>query len=319
LRYLKIIIFLTFIFFILEENVYSCGPEIKREPIEVITIFCPENFVPLIKELRSIFEKKYPRHTIYAPEASDLENIYEILHFRKIPDVLILSDDSLIDKFLSSYIDWYIVFAYDRIVLAFKENSKYSAMINEKNWYKIIAQKDVRLGRMSEKNSPLGYRTLMILDLADDFYPQFNSLYKNFLPQNIFSTEKELNFLLLAGDLDYVFDYLSSAKKYKFRYITLPAQIDLSSDEFKENYARTEISLGEKILKGTPIHYIITIPNNVMYPERGLKFLKIMFGKQGKEILKKYKIQIIKPYLQVINKTSILKDIEEILKGVENE
>ena len=44
-----------------------------------------------------------------------------------------------------------------------------------------------------------------------------------------------------------------------------------------------------------------------------------MFSKEGKEILKKYKIQTIKPYLEVINKTSILKDIEEILKGVENE
>ena len=317
MRYLKIIVSLVFIFFILKGDVYSCGPEIKREPIEVITIFCPENFAPLIKELRSIFEKKYPRHTIYAPEASDLENIYDILHFKKIPDVLILSDDSLIDKFLSSYIDWYIVFACDKIVLAFKENSKYSAVINEKNWYKIISQKDVRLGRMSEKNSSLGYRTLMVLDLACKFYPQFNNL--NFLPQNIFSTEKELNFLLLAGDLDYIFDYLSSAKKYKFRYITLPAQIDLSSCKFKENYAQAKLNLGGRILKGAPIHYIITIPNSVMYPERGLKFLKIMFSKEGKEMLKKYKIQIIKPYLEVINKTSILKDIEEILKGVENE
>lgn len=287
------LILLFFLFFLLTENVYSCGPEtIEREPIEEISIFCPENLTSLIKEMRGIFEKNYPGHTIYAAEASDLENIYDILHFNKTPDVLILSDDSLVEKFLSSYVGWYIIFAYDRVILAFSEESKYSSKIGENNWYKIIAQKDVILARMNEKMSPLGYRTIMVLNLAQDYYQQdFNDLFQNFSPQNIFSTQKELNLLLLSADLDYTFNYLSSAEKYKFRYITFPAQIDLS------------------------FRYIITIPNNVAYPERGMKFLKVMFSRQGQEILKRFKVQVMKPSLIIINKSSkIPEGIEKFLE-----
>lgn len=321
MKFLKIFIYFLIIFFIFGDNLYSCGPEINREPIEEITIFCPENMVSSIMKMRPVFEKNFPGHTIYAPESSDLENIYDIIHFNKTPDILILSDESLLEKFLFSYIDWYIIFASDRIVLAFTENSKYSSKIDENNWYKIIARGDVKPARMNERISTLGYRTLMALNLAENYYRQdFDNLYRNFLHQNVFSSEKELNFLLLANDLDYIFDYLSAAKRYKFRYITLPAQIDLSSKEFKEDYAQAEITLGDNILTGRPIRYLITIPNNVTYPQRGLKFLRVMFGKQGKEILKNHKIQIAGPYLQIINKTSgVLEDVEEILRGAKNE
>ena len=321
MRAVKIIISFLFIFFIFGENLYSCGLKRERECIEGITIFCPENFVSIIRELRPVFKRVYPGYTIYAPEASDLENIYDITHFKKNPDVLILSDDSLIRGFLSAYIDWYIIFAGDRIVLAFTEDSRYSSLVDENNWYEIVSKSGVRLARANERISTLGYRTSMVLDLAKDYYQEdLNKLYKNFLPQNIFSSEKELNFLLLTGDLDYIFSYLSTAKKCKFRYIILPDQIDLGSEEFEEDYAQAEITIGKNILRGSPSRYVITIPNNVTSPERGLKFLTTIFGREGREILKNHGFQVTERHLQIINSSSdLLESVKKILGETKDE
>lgn len=307
--------FLIFHFAFYEYS-YACGEDIKREAVEETTIFCPESIAAALKEMRGIFEENNPGHTSYVVEASDLENIYDMCHFKKTPDVVVFSDESLIEKDVSAFIDWYICFASDRIVLAFTNKSKYNSEINEHNWYNIISKKDVIAARANEKISSLGYRTLMMLDLAENYYHQdFSNIHRNFSSQNIFSTEKELTFLLLSADLDYVFTYLSSALQYDLKYIALPDEIDLGCQEFKNNYSLSQVIRGNEVFTGCPIHYVISVPNSVKYPERGSKFLKTMFSKEGIAILQKHKIRLIEQVFHKRNESlKSPEGIEDILK-----
>jgi molybdate/tungstate transport system substrate-binding protein len=240
------------------------------------------------------------------------------VHLKDIPDVLILSDEALVDMFLSEAISWYVRFAYDSIVLAFTDKSPHASLISKDNWAGVIEGKDVRLARMDEKISALGYRTLIFLELAEKYYHRdFSGVRNNFLPANIFSSEKELHFLLLANDLDYIFDYLSNARRYKLNYISFPSEINLSDDSFRANYAKSKVIVSKQEFNGAPIRYIVTIPNDAKHHKGGQKFLETFFSKDGMAILKKYNFSLMQPFLVDIGNTN--NEVEWMNKVLEEE
>lgn len=304
--------------YIIEQPVLPCS-ESDREGqavSEPVLVFAPENIAPAIREMESLFKAKEPGHTVDVRSASDKEHIYDIAQLQKKPAVLILSDEQLIEKFLGNYINWYVKFAYDKIVLGYTPKSRAAGLINEKNWQEILGRQNIRLGRMDEKISTLGYRTLIFLGLAKDYYQSdFEKIGNNFSADNIFSSEKELHFLLLANDIDYIFDYLSSVLQYKLSYITFPPEIDFGSQEFKEKYRQAGITIGDRTLNGNLIEYIITVPECAEHHKGGMKFLKVFFSAEGRAILKKYNLSVNLPsFINLKGSRQELEEIETILR-----
>lgn len=205
------------------------------------------------------------------------------------------ADFTVIDALLiPEHASWNVLFACNAMVIAYTEGSRYAGEINGENWYRILLREDVEFGHSDPNADPNGYRTLMVWQLAEEYYQEpdlFHRLDRASPPENIRSKETDLIALLETGDMDYAFNYLSVAMQHDLEYVSLPEAINLSSKEFAEQYGEAEVELsgkepGETILRrAKPIIYGATIPKNAPRPDLAVAFLDFMFGVEGKQIL----------------------------------
>ncbi|GAI44042.1 unnamed protein product, partial [marine sediment metagenome] len=140
---------------------------------------------------------------------------------------------------------------------------------------------------------PCGYRTLMVWQLAEDFYNTPGLYGKLYGAEGDIVRPKSVDLIALleSGDLDYAFEYSSVAAQHKLNFVDLPPQIDLSSEEFKDYYARAEVKVagdkpGEFLTKrGKPIVYGVTIPKNFPRQEIAIAWIVFLLSPEGRAIM----------------------------------
>ena len=151
-----------------------------------------------------------------------------------------------------------------------RTKSKHANDISAENWTKILSGTDVEIGRTDPNLAPVGYRTLLLFDLAERHY-KTPGLAKTLLAhapeRNIRPNAAELAALLAAGELDFIYDYQSVAESNGFKFIQLPSQIDLGDPKQAANYATASVQVRgaapgtTATFKGQPILYGATIPS----------------------------------------------------------
>jgi molybdate/tungstate transport system substrate-binding protein len=179
------------------------------------------------------------------------------------PDIIASADYKLIPDRMydGGYADWYIAFARNTMVLCYSDNATGSADIVSENrtWYDVLRNDPVKYGHADPDQDPCGYRTLLVIQLAQQYYfddaASFNltpdddadGLYDVLIPgsehergrtggtsENRTSTEvvaaKSVDLInaLESGDLDYAFEYRSVAVQHNLNYIDLSDYINLS-------------------------------------------------------------------------------------------
>ena len=82
-----------------------------------------------------------------------------------------------------SYADYYIRFATNTLVLAYTNSSKHASEINSINWYSILSSSNVKLGLVNPELDAIGYRTLMAIQLSQDYYGA-KGLFLNLITDN---------------------------------------------------------------------------------------------------------------------------------------
>jgi molybdate/tungstate transport system substrate-binding protein len=220
-----------------------------------------------------------------------------------------------------SFADWYISFATNKLGIAFTDSSLYASSITTDNWYEIISRPDVRIGLANPTIDALGYRALIVIQLAEDYYDDdtiFEKLISdNFaagieviktngvslikVPELLKPTQNriflrsysiQLLALLESGEVDYAFEYESVAKQRGLRFLELPQAIDLSSWNYTDQYEQVRVELEFQRFvevvpefEGTPIIYGITIPGNAPHQQEAIKFLEYLIGPEGQRIL----------------------------------
>ena len=180
-----------------------------------------------------------------------------------LADLLMVADCSLIPTMMYStpiegedinYTDWYIRFAGNEMVLAYTGQSMYHEELNASNWHTILMSPEVKLGFPNPLIDALGYRSLMIVQLAEDYFNEstmfetvvsdnFKNPYKTvdtgdrvviFVPETVEPVNDKVSFrassvqlvpLLESGGVDYCFLYLSNAKQYGLNYLELPPDL----------------------------------------------------------------------------------------------
>lgn len=269
-------------------------------PDELIIFYAGSLAYP-IADLTQEFNKLYPGVKISSEASASRAAARKVSELARKADIIILADCRIIEDLLMPvFADWYINFARNKLVITFTERSKYGNEINAKNWYKILSRKDVRFGRADPDLAPAGYRTLMLWQLADLYYQEkingrsiYDTLYENCPANNVRPMEMELLPLLQSLDLDYAFEYLSSAIQHNLKYIPLPDEIDLSNPEFDYYYRQVKVMVsGRKpgeysAIYGAPIVYALAIPKDAPHPEIALEFLRFLFSKSGQQIMEK--------------------------------
>ncbi len=264
---------------------------------EKITIFHAGSLSVPFKLWTKAYNKLYPNVTFYLEPSGSLRAIRKITELGKPADILASADSKMIRKMMfPNFATWYVEFATNQMVIAYRSDSPYADKITSHNWYKILTKKDVVYGHSDPNLDPCGYRTLIVWKLAEIYYDKpgiYKELVKHCPPKNIRPKAVDLIALLESKNMDYIFEYKSVAIQHHLKYLILPKEIDLSDPKFEDFYKKSCVEVignkpGTKItIYGEPITYGLTIPKCAKNKNGAEKFLNFILSSEGRKILKK--------------------------------
>jgi molybdate/tungstate transport system substrate-binding protein len=215
----------------------------------------------------------------------------KITDVKKPCDIMASADYTVIDKLLiPTYADWNIRFATNQLVLCYTDKSAYADKITKKNWYEILQKKDVVWGHSDPNLDPCGYRSLMVMQLAEKYYKKpglYDKLLANRPEENIRPKSVELISLLQTGNMDYAWEYLSVAVQHDLRYIVLPDEINLGNYRYDDFYSQAVVQVTGKEpgtfmeMRGGSVTYGITLIKDAPNREAAIAFLQYMLEPQG--------------------------------------
>ncbi|MEA1926606.1 MAG: tungstate ABC transporter substrate-binding protein WtpA, partial [Candidatus Auribacterota bacterium] len=237
------------------------------------------------------FEKMYPDINIEREAAGSRTCARKIVDLKKPCDIMASADYRVIDNLLiPKYADWNIRFATNRMVLAYTDRSEFAGKITGKNWFTILARKGVVWGHADPNLDPCGYRSLMVLQLAEIYYRQpglYQKLIRNRPKGNIRPKSVELISLLQTGNMDYAWEYRSVAIQHGLKYLELPLQINLGAPGLDNFYRQARVKIsgkrpGESIeLRGQSITYGVTLLPRAPDPGAAELFLSYLLSPGG--------------------------------------
>ena len=227
--------------------------------------------------------------------AGSVETARKLTELHRIPDFVGSADYQVFPKYLMpAQTSWYARFARNRMVLMYTPKSKFASTIDSTNWHKILETKGVQTGRADPALDPNGYRSLIVMKLAEQYYEQpglAERLASNSSAHVLRPKEVDLMGLLQAGEVDYAWSYESVAQAAKLPYVTLPRAIDLSDPTAFAQYERAAVRVPGKSrtdsveMKGEPIIYGFTVPRNAPHKSLGVKFAAFLISDAGRRIL----------------------------------
>jgi molybdate/tungstate transport system substrate-binding protein len=242
------------------------------------------------------FKKENPGVEVLKEIAGSRECARKISELKKPCDVFASADYMVIDQLLiPDFADWNLKFATNEMAIVYTEKSRRAKEISQKNWFDILLDKSINIGRADPNADPCGYRTIQTLKLAEIFYNKKDLAAKltNKNTEYIRPKEVDLLALLEAGEIDYIFLYRSVAEQHGLKFLALPDKINLKKAELEDYYKQVSVELngkkpGEKISQtGASMVYGVTIPNNSPNTELAKKFiLYLMNEKKGLRIMK---------------------------------
>ena len=290
---------------------------INTEPPEkeeiVLKVFHAGSLTGPLEKVEARFEADYPNVDVQLEPAGSVQCVQKVTEVGELADVVASADYSLIpNMMMPDYTDWYIVFAKNEMTLAYSETSRYADEINEENWYEILHRPDVKWGFSNPNLDPCGYRTPMVIQLAEAEYGDdalFESLVSDYCSITVSEvdgvyiidssmealapdTDKisirdksvELISLVESGGLDYAFEYSSVAKQHGMMYLDLPESIDLSELAYADAYSTVKVEKISGTSTGKPIVYGVTVPSNALHPEYGALFIQYMIDDTGDSV-----------------------------------
>ena len=303
------------------------APEVETRTVRVL---CAGSLLYPMERVVEAFEEEHPEIDVELEGHGSIQVIRHPTELDDQADLLMVADYSLIPVMMynktvpgtdEKFADWYVRFSGNSVVLAYTGSSLYSDEIGEDNWFEILARPDVKIGIPNPIIDALGYRSLMILQLAEEHYgegrifedvlgshfdPEFESVAVGnrtviFVPEvekpvggkiSVRASSIQIIPLLESGAIDYSFLYLSNARQYGIEYLELPDEIDLGLDEDESSYAGVQVRFQHARFSsigldrwGKPIHYGLTIPKNAANPEDAELLVEYLLAGRGREIL----------------------------------
>lgn len=276
----------------------ACSPP-PRGVTGELTVFNAGSLAYPFRELLAAFAREHPGIEPRQESSGSLEAARKLTELGKIPDVLAVADYGVIAKLLMpGFTTWYVTFASNAMVLAYSDRSAGAEEINGENWWRILLRPGIRWGSSNPALDPNGYRSLMVLQLAERHYGEpglARRLTGAMDPRFVRPNEAQLLGLVQAGELDYAWSYRSLAETAGLRWVELPRAIDLSDAARAEEYAMATVRLpgrrraaGDSVeFRGEPIVYALTIPREAPHPESARAFARFVLSPAGREILAK--------------------------------
>ncbi len=258
---------------------------------------------PLRAAMDTFAARSGGRMVVQEEHGASLELARRITELGRVPDVIALADHEVFAELLMPReLSWYATFARNRMVIAYTDRSRHAADAASTDWRALILRNDVLVGRTDPVLAPAGYRALLVYALAESFYrePGLASRLAARTPsRQLRGNAAELAGLLSAGELDYIVEYESLARAQNFRFIALPAEIDLSDAAHAARYRSASVRVAgaggkDSVTRvGAPILYGIGVPRRAPHPDVGLRFVAFLLSPSGRAILRSASIDAV--------------------------
>ncbi len=261
-----------------------------------LSIFHAGSLTVPFAAIEKIFEAKYPDVDVQREAGGSTKMARLISEVGKPADIMASADYKVIDNnLIPDFSTWNIRFATNQLVLCYTEQSKYADQISKDNWYQILQKKDVAWGHSDPNLDPCGYRSIMVLQLAEKFYNTpglYQKLLDNRPLKNVRPKSVELVNLLKTGNMDYAWEYLSVAIQHELKFVTLNDQINLGNYKYDDYYKQAIVDVSGKkpgtwiTKKGQSCTYGITMLKDAPNPEAAKAFLSFLLSSEhGLKIL----------------------------------
>ncbi len=257
----------------------------------IVTIFHAGSLAVPLEAIEKEFEKMYPDVDIQREGAGSQACARKITDLGKPCDIMASADYKVIDKLLiPDYADWNVRFATNQLVLCYTGDSADADKVNADNWYEILQKDGIIWGHSDPNLDPCGYRSLMVLQLAEKYYG-IDGLYDDCIAnrpeENIRPKSVELISLLQSGNMDYAWEYLSVAVQHNLKYIILPDEINLGNYQFDDTYETAVVEVSGKEpgstmeIVGQSVTYGVTMIKDAPNRDAAVAFLDFMLSKDG--------------------------------------
>lgn len=284
----------NYIFLILCILVFaSCN---QKKQSETINIYHAGSLSAPFKAISEAFLSENPNFNIKIEVGGSLANARKVTEAKGDCDIFASADYKIVDNLLiPEYTNHNILFARNEMVIVKAPNARYKNEINSENWIEILLKEDVKFGRSDPNSDPCGYRSEILIDLA-----QIMQTDKNFKNQmlnkdknNIRPKEVDLIALLQTNSIDYAFLYLSVAKQHKLEFVELNDSINLGNLELEDFYKQGKTEIADKtpnskqIIIGEPIVYSVSLMHRAKENEAAIKFLDFLLDEdKGLKIMR---------------------------------
>lgn len=262
---------------------------------ETLTVFAAGTLGKTFTTLARGFEKLHPGVTVQPQFGGSVKMVKQVTVLHQPADVVAVADYSVIPKYMfkgdegnKPTADWSIGFLGNAITFIYTPKSKGAKEINADNWWKILSEPGVQIGRSNPNTDPSGYQTLQMLDLAGRYYKQPDleaKVLANSPESNMRDTETDLISALQLGQIDYLAIYRSDAVQHHMESIDLPPQINLSDPKYDADYAKASAKTKNGELSGRPIIYAVTIPTTAPHPKLAQEFIAYLLGPAGQNVI----------------------------------
>lgn len=282
-------------------------------------------------QLEAEFEAAHPDIDVNMEGHGSIQAVRIVSDLHEQADLVVTADYQLLPMLLYQtddpdsarpYADWSVIFATNRMALAYSPDSAFADEVSVSNWFEVINREAVRLGISDPRLDANGYRALMTIRLAEDLYERpelFATTFGGVFRVPVRSTQTadgtlitvpevletksgshvvlrpysvNLLPLLKSGDIDYAFEYESVIKQHGLQYVSLPPEIALDDPIKAETYGSVTVKLDfqrfasvEPVFAGEPIRYGATIPSNARHPEAAALLLAFLLGPEGQRIM----------------------------------
>jgi molybdate/tungstate transport system substrate-binding protein len=261
------------------------------EPQGKLIIFHAGSLTVPFAKMEKIFEATYPKVDVLREGGGSTKMARMISELHKPADIMGSADFKVIDKTLiPEYAEWNVRFATNQLVLCYTDNSRFANEVNADNWYKILGRKGVVWGHSDPNLDPCGYRSLMVLQLAEKHYKVtglYDQLIANRPKKNVRPKSVELVSLLKTGNMDYAWEYLSVAVQHELKFVKLPDEINLGNYKYDAYYKQAKVKVtGKKpgtwmTRTGKSCTYGITLLKDAKNPEAAVAFLEYLMSPDG--------------------------------------
>jgi len=198
------------------------------------------------------------------------------------PDLVVSADAGLLrDRLVPDHADWDVTFAATEVVVVYDPATPAGERLADGDpWYEVLRSTAHEVARSDPDVDPLGYRTVQLFDLAEDYYDEPG--LADTLRENLVVDPAETHLLagVETGDRAAAIAYRNMAVERGLPYRTLPAELNFADPRLADHYARASYTTeAGRTVRGSPILYAATVPEGAKHPEAGRAFLGFLLDR----------------------------------------